>query len=251
MATPTLVNSWTPTVSGCIRSSDFWIWDYEVNWNQRTVLGGPSQIQQCLPSSWDGTKTYEGTGCPSAYTSACHGTDSAGAVTCCPWAYAFTCQPQTTGGLDGESFRCISQHTGTNKIVITRTALKVNTITFETRTIDPSLHLFALAVIYTTPTSAATADSSIPTSSTTGISEAVQPATLSPGQAAGIGVGAGAGVFLIGFFIAFLLWRRRGMSDRAENARIMAQYNNYPPPPKPRELPTISEPSELDSVSGR
>ncbi|KAI1090932.1 hypothetical protein F5B19DRAFT_493902 [Rostrohypoxylon terebratum] len=248
MATPTLVNSWTPTVSGCIRSGDFWIWDYEVNMNQRTVLGGPSQIQQCFPSSWDGTKTYAGTGCPSAYTSACRGTDSAAAVTCCPWAYAFTCQPQTTGGLDRESFRCMSQYTGADKVVVTRTALKVNTITFETRAMDPSLHLFALAVIYTTPAATATADSSIPTSSATGASEAPQSATLTPGQAAGIGVGAGAGIFLLGIFISFLIWRRRKMSDYAENARIMAQY---PPPPKPRELPTISEPSELDSVSGR
>ncbi|KAI1453135.1 hypothetical protein F4805DRAFT_444820 [Annulohypoxylon moriforme] len=153
MATPTLVNSWTPTQSGCLRTSDYWIWDYQVDMDQRTVLGGPSQIQNCLPSSWDGTATYAGTGCPAQYTSACRGTDSAAAVTCCPWAYAFTCQPTTTGGLDRESFRCMSQHTATDKIVITRTAFRSNTIAFETRVEDTSLHLFALAIIYTTPVS--------------------------------------------------------------------------------------------------
>ncbi|KAI1205263.1 uncharacterized protein F4807DRAFT_444058 [Annulohypoxylon truncatum] len=257
MATTTLVNSWTPTLSGCLRTSDYWIWDYEVDMDQRTVLGGPSQIQNCLPSSWGGTVTYSGTGCPPEYTSACQGTDSASAVTCCPRAYGFTCQPTTTGGLHRESFRCMSQQTGTDTIHVTRTALQTNTIAFETRVEATSLHLFALAIIYTTPASTATDGSSIATGSTTGTSSTPETssgnnsAALSPGQAAGIGVGAGVGVLLLGSIVAFILWRRSALLKRAENTPNVAQYTNYPPPPKPRELPTNSEPSELDAFSVR
>ncbi|KAI2472711.1 hypothetical protein F4781DRAFT_382674 [Annulohypoxylon bovei var. microspora] len=256
--TLTLVDSWTPTQSGCLRTDDYWIWDYQTAFDQRTVLGGPAQITNCLPSSWGGNVTYVGTGCPPMYTSACQGTNSAAVVTCCPWAYSFACEPQSSPGVrHAESFRCVSQESNGNTITVTRTSILANSLATETRVESTAFHLFALAIVYSTPastsiTSSATGTSSQDNPSATGASPQDNSSALSPGQAAGVGAGVGVGVILLVSIIAFFLWRRRALSKHTENTQSVAQYTNYPVPPKtPRELPTISALSELDAMSSR
>ncbi len=80
---PTLPGSWTPTVSGCLQSSDYWMWMYDsdpAKSDARTVLGGPSQTTDCLAPTWQFDVVYAGTQCPPNYTPAC----TADAITCCP-----------------------------------------------------------------------------------------------------------------------------------------------------------------------
>lgn len=151
-ASPTLPANWAPTSSGCLRTDDYWIWEFDAgNKDARTVLGGPSQTTNCFTSTWDPTVTYVGSGCPPQYTSACHD-DKFGAVTCCPSAYDFTCQPETwTAGIHAEWFRCISKHATQDVVTVTRTDFKQNTIAVGTRTRHKYEHLFALALMYTTP----------------------------------------------------------------------------------------------------
>ncbi|KAI1077299.1 hypothetical protein F5B20DRAFT_269484 [Whalleya microplaca] len=253
--TPTLPADFTPTAQGCLRSNDFWIWDYELgNEDARTVLGGPSQISDCFPTTWDATVTYAGSACPPQYTSACQGTDSAAAVTCCPNAYNYSCQPTWLPGRHGEQFRCQSQHTSAGQIVVTHSAFKVNTIDIQTRTRSLNQHLFALAMMYTTPASTAESSTLGPTT-TEGSSDAqVSSTTLSPGQAAGIGVGAGVAVLLIAAFAAWLLCRRRRARKGAEQPQkqSVVEYADSPPPlttpSPPGELPSFREPCELNNV---
>lgn len=88
---PTLPPSWSPTVAGCLSTSDFWQWDYGSKEDARTVLGGPSQTTNCLPTSWASDVIYSGSECPLYYTSACQGNDSFSAVTCCPSYVLFCC----------------------------------------------------------------------------------------------------------------------------------------------------------------
>lgn len=152
-ASPTLRTDWGQTVAGCLRTDDYWIWDYDgAKRDARTVLGGPSQTTNCFASSWDPTVTFAGSGCPPQYTSACHNTKS-GAVTCCPSAYDFSCQPETwTPGYNhAEWFRCVSEYGNRNKVIVTRTDLRQNTLAVGTRTRAANGHLFALALMYTTP----------------------------------------------------------------------------------------------------
>lgn len=109
---PTLPAGWTPTVSGCLRTDDFWIWNYGGVDDQRTVLGGPSQTTNCFPSTWNPASPYTGWTCPRDYTIACQGTDSISAITCCPTAYDFTCAIPSSGqtvNTHGSWFPCISQ----------------------------------------------------------------------------------------------------------------------------------------------
>lgn len=172
MATPTLPADWTPTKDGCLRTSDFWIWDYEVAGDARTVLGGPSQISDCLPTSWAGTQVYEGSACPPSYTSACQGSGSNAPVTCCPTyvydaplsinitrltifsQFAYTCLAVSLlGGPHAQDFRCQSRHASAGNIVVTRTAMTANTLAVESRVKATNEHLFALALMYTTPVS--------------------------------------------------------------------------------------------------
>lgn len=152
-ASPTLRTDWGQTVAGCLRTDDYWIWEYDgAKRDARTVLGGPSQTTNCFESSWDPTVTFAGSGCPPQYTSACHNAES-GAVTCCPSAYDFTCQSETwTPGYNhAEWFRCVSEYGNRNVVRVTRTDLRQNTLAVETRTRAAKEHLFALALMYTTP----------------------------------------------------------------------------------------------------
>lgn len=149
-STPTLPASWVPTAQGCLKTNDFWQWDYGSNDDMRTVLGGPSQTTNCLPSTWDATGTYDGSACPLQYTSACQGTDSNSAITCCPTAFDFECLPATAIATDphGYWFRCSSQYGKTGAIVVTQTDFIANTQSVATRAMQTGLHLFALAIVY-------------------------------------------------------------------------------------------------------
>ena len=81
-ATPvqTLPADWTPTAPGCRRTGDYWVWLYSEGKDERTVLGGPSQITDCLAPTWAPELTYAGSQCPPGFTPAC----DVEAVTCCP-----------------------------------------------------------------------------------------------------------------------------------------------------------------------
>lgn len=83
-APPTLPANWQPTVSACLSSSDYWLWDYGSESDRWVVLGGPSQTTDCLPTPWASDAVFSGVQCPQKYTSACQGTDSHSEVTCCP-----------------------------------------------------------------------------------------------------------------------------------------------------------------------
>ncbi|KAI0378498.1 hypothetical protein F5Y04DRAFT_146059 [Hypomontagnella monticulosa] len=258
--TVTLPAGWTPSSSGCLRTTDFWIWDYPEDRNQRTVLGGPSQTDNCFPTTWNPTLTYDGSGCPPSYTSACQGPDSTAPVTCCPTAYAFTCVAETDLGMrSADSFRCMSKHTTNGTIIVTRTAFRPNTIAIETRSRRTNEHLFALAMIYTTPTSMSTL--SLPTdgSSTTtsgGDAPTATPSSetssgLSAGAAAGIGVGTGLAVLMIAGFVAWYLLRRR------KRAFESIEQPQIPPPVTPGTPMTYatggtasmySKPAELSAI---
>lgn len=66
--------------------------------------------------------------------------------------YSFACQPETwSPGVHAEQFRCQSKHTSGGPIVVTRTDFKKNTLNVGTRTRSTNEHLFALAMMYTTP----------------------------------------------------------------------------------------------------
>jgi hypothetical protein len=80
--TPTIPSDWTPSSSGCLQTSDYWIWDYHNTQDERSVLGGPSQTTACLPPGFESTGLYLGSQCPSHYTTACQPTSST--LTCCP-----------------------------------------------------------------------------------------------------------------------------------------------------------------------
>ncbi|KAI1770580.1 hypothetical protein F4818DRAFT_446196 [Hypoxylon cercidicola] len=258
MATPTLPADWTPDKQGCLRTNDYWIWDYEVVGDARTVLGGPSQTSDCFPSTWDATVTYAGTQCPPQYTSACQGTDSAAAVTCCPTGvYSFACQPETwLPGVHAENFRCQSKHASGGTIVVTRTAFKKNTIAVETRTRGTQEHLFALAMIYATPTSTATSSTITepPTTDSSSTPEASSNAnsSLSTGQAAGVGAGVAIAVLMLASLLGWFLWRRRKSFRNQTETPNMEEYIDSPkspiPPSSPGELPSFREPSELHTA---
>ncbi|KAK7966200.1 uncharacterized protein PG986_000477 [Apiospora aurea] len=92
-AAPSLPGNWVPSKAGCLNKNDWWIWSYDGPKNDaRTVLGGPSQTNNCFPSTGDPTGTYAGSQCPPNYTRACPDSSVAdAAVTCCPtvntWTY--------------------------------------------------------------------------------------------------------------------------------------------------------------------
>lgn len=80
-AAPTLTLDWAQDTK-CLQPSEYWKWSWAPSPDPHTVLGGPSQTTECLPSGWGPSETYAATACPARYTSACAGED--GAVTCCP-----------------------------------------------------------------------------------------------------------------------------------------------------------------------
>ncbi|KAI0481584.1 hypothetical protein F4859DRAFT_425553 [Xylaria cf. heliscus] len=245
-ASPTLPADWTPTVSGCLRADDYWIWGFDSGNNDaRTVIGGPSQTTNCFASSWNPTITYAGSGCPPQYTSACQNTNF-GAVTCCPSAYDFTCQPETwTTGNHAEWFRCVSRYASQDVITVTRTDFSQNTINVGKRTRHTYEHLFALALMYTTPPSSSSSPTtSLPTSSIDPSTTGKTSSGLSPGAAAGIGVGATAAVILLAL-LAWFLYRRKRKS------RLSNDTSEFPTPNSPpilQPIPSYVPPSVSPSV---
>ncbi|KAI8949484.1 hypothetical protein F4801DRAFT_591109 [Xylaria longipes] len=238
-ASPTLPADWAPTSSGCLRSDDYWIWAFDAGKSDaRTVIGGPSQTANCFASTWDPTVTYAGSGCPPQYTSACQGANG-GAVTCCPSVYDFTCQPEvwTTGTSDNhaEWFRCVSNYASPDVVKLTRTDFQQNTLAVGTRTAHTYEHLFALALMYTTPPST----TSLPTS-TGAPSPGETPSGLSPGAAAGIGVGAAAAVILLAL-LAWILYRRKKRSRPSnDNSPFPPLISPSAPPSAPHSVPPTS-----------
>lgn len=120
------------------------------------MLGGPFQTTECLPSSWGSDITYTGTQCPPRYTEACRVQASGGAVTCCPTVDSFSCMASSdlATAPDASLFRCESQYTDNGTDIVTRTymAATVPSSDVETQTYKTNLHLFALAIVWASPT---------------------------------------------------------------------------------------------------
>ncbi|KAI3392962.1 hypothetical protein diail_4949 [Diaporthe ilicicola] len=223
-ATPTLPASWQPTVAGCLTSSDYWMWDYGSSDDMRLVVGGPSQVTNCLPTSWAADVVYSGSECPPRYTSACQGTNSASEVTCCPTLNKFTCANPSTSVNHAYEFRCVSQWAAATTINVTRTRFVENNLAVETRNYGPPVHLWALAVLYVTSTSTDSVASTTQTSTssqssaTSASSGSSSDSGLSTGAAAGIGVGAAVGVVLLAIFAWWIYRHRRSRRQVSEVA---------------------------------
>lgn len=154
----TLRGDWVPNnQANCLKTDDVWQWDYGIPEDRRTVVGGPSQTTECLPRYWSRSMTYEGTQCPPRYTEACQATEASLAVVCCPTIHDFSCMP--TSDLEtaphASIFRCMSEYTDTGTWVVTQTfmAATAESTSLATPTYMPRYHLFALAIVYATPTS--------------------------------------------------------------------------------------------------
>lgn len=163
---PTLAGDWVPDNQAiCLKTDDVWHWDWGIAEDMRTVVGGPSQTTQCLPSGWDSAMTYEGTKCPPRYTKACAADENQdwSAVVCCPTIHKFDCpMASNLASVPNASiFRCVSQYADTGILTMTRTFMNTaesTSIVAESTSIvsasyGPSYHLFALGIIYATPTS--------------------------------------------------------------------------------------------------
>ncbi|KAI1353080.1 hypothetical protein F5Y01DRAFT_67516 [Xylaria sp. FL0043] len=213
-----LPTDWTPTSSGCLRTSDLWIWDFgNTVKDARTVFGGPSQTTDCFASTWNPTVTYAGSGCPSHYTPACQASDS-GVVTCCPTIYDFSCHPDTSAVSNhAQWFRCEKSWDNEGVVTVTRANFDKMTTGVETRTKHSYEHLAALAVMYTTPSSSSpSATTSLSTTmstvslnpSTTRTPSRITSSGLTAGAAAGIGIGVAAGIIILAL-LAWIMCRRR------------------------------------------
>ncbi|KAI1429255.1 hypothetical protein F5Y12DRAFT_710160 [Xylaria sp. FL1777] len=229
---PNLPIDWVPTDSGCLRTTDLWIWDFGNTVNDaRTVLGGPSQTTNCFASTWDPTVTYVGSGCPSHYTSACQASNS-GAVTCCPTARDFTCGPAVeTTGHHVEWFRCEMSYEGGGVVTVTRTNFEKNTIDTETRTKHTYEHLVALALMYTAPAPTTSLPTSSSDPSTTDVPSRNSSSGLTAGAAAGIGVGVAAAVIILALLGWFMYRRRRAARLSNESPEIPTSINPTAPTP--------------------
>lgn len=152
----TLRGDWVPSnQANCLKTDDIWQWDHGIPEDRRTVVGGPSQVTECLPSGWSSDMTYQGTQCPPRYTEACQATGDSLAVVCCPTLHEFTCQASSflTTAPHASDFRCMSRYTDTGTWVVTQTYMEPSSGTnLVTPTYRPPQHLFALAIIYATPT---------------------------------------------------------------------------------------------------
>ncbi|KAI1819587.1 hypothetical protein F4861DRAFT_126308 [Xylaria intraflava] len=274
---PTLPPNWTPeATASCLRNTDYWIWDYDdggngVGFDARTVIGGPSQTTQCLPESWDADVTYAGTACPSYYSPACP-TKGGGAVTCCPWIYSFSCVDENWGpGAHGSMFRCESQFASGGSIQVTKTLLNENQITVQSIKVTTDVHLFALAVMYTSPPPSSPAGptmTSMPSSGTdsTGLTPSSKANSgISAGAAAGIGIGSAAGVIILALLIWFIYRRRKAAAcvsqyqtsvmthpEMAADPRSPLQGSSQDPSQYSAQYPTQSTwHGELPVVDGR
>ncbi|RYP37431.1 hypothetical protein DL767_002904 [Monosporascus sp. MG133] len=256
----TLPGSWAPTAPGCLRSTDFWIWRYHPDFrssDMRTVLGGPTQTTDCLAPTWRSDEAYAGTRCPPNYTPACG--DEAVTV------YEFTCAPPPGPTGHSEMFRCVSRWRTDESAsaLITLTDLRDNRIELVTRPLLSYQHLFALAMVYTTPTeqSSSASETAPPqiTSSSSSPANGDGGSSIGAGAAVGIGVGAAAGVALIVLAIWVLRRRRRKHTQQPTTHTIPPSAQSaYCGTPKPgyfgpaelsserhHELPTERQHGEL------
>lgn len=155
---PVLSGDWVPSIqANCMRTDDFWVWDYGVPSDRRLVVGGPTQTTECLPTQWNSAITYTGSQCPPRYTEACRESTGAGAITCCPTAFDFSCPPATdmATALHASLFPCMSAHTSSGTLLATRmfmTASNPISTRVETQTSKPPAHLFALGIVFATST---------------------------------------------------------------------------------------------------
>lgn len=155
---PTLPADWVPAIqANCIRTSDLWQWDWGVTSDRRLVMGGPTQTTECLPAEWNSAMTYIGSRCPPRYTEACRASTDAGAITCCPAAFDFSCPPVTdlSTAVHASLFQCMSAHASNGDAIVTRmfmTASDPTSTRVETQSTRVGVHLFALAIIFATPT---------------------------------------------------------------------------------------------------
>ncbi|PLB47421.1 hypothetical protein P170DRAFT_466674 [Aspergillus steynii IBT 23096] len=235
---------WSPSKAGCLRKEDYWLWFWPDHKNDnRTVLGGPSQTTDCFPPTWAASDVYVGTNCPPSYTSAsCEGSDERETVTCCPDNHRFTCAVSETQKAHGSYFPCRLQYTKTRTVPATLTDFVSNTINVDMVTQKPGLHLYALGVLFVTPTATTgdlatattthTSSTSSATSSSTASSEPdTSSSSLSAGASAGIGVGAAAGVIIIAA-MGWFWYRRKKAADAARAASAMP-YQPYVQPVQP------------------
>lgn len=155
---PVLPADWLPlTQANCIRTDDFWQWDYGVSNDRRLVVGGPTQTTECLPTEWNSAMTYIGSQCPPRYTEACRASTSASAITCCPAAFNFSCPPATdmSTAAHASLFPCMSEHASNGNVTVTRmfmTASNPTSTRVVTQSTRKGVHLFALAIIFAAPT---------------------------------------------------------------------------------------------------
>ncbi|KAK7954783.1 hypothetical protein PG988_015477 [Apiospora saccharicola] len=123
------------------------------------------------------------------------------------------------------------------------TDFQANTQTIIQAKQSPDQHLFAIAMVYQTPTptsastpgpsaSASSGDAPPSLPSETGSSQPTSSSDasngLSAGASGGIGVGAGVGVLLLAF-LAFLLWRRRRSVKTRGKSELPTAASSPPP----------------------
>ncbi|KIW43812.1 uncharacterized protein PV06_04876 [Exophiala oligosperma] len=225
----TLTPSWTATVSSCTKSDDWWVWNYDdVDGNDAwVVIGGPSQVTDCYPSGYGASATYAGSQCPSGFTQV-SATVLDPDVVCCPTVKPFSYITSTV--YREETFRCGSMFTADVTSSLTSTDFSLSTQVVTKTTIVPGQHLFALAIIYTTPTSSPTTAASTTPSATPSINGASGSSSLAAGAAAGIGVGATLIVLLLAVGVVGLVWRKR-----RRQRRIGRWASSLPSPPRVSE----------------
>lgn len=216
-ALPSLAPDWTAAnlaVCPNLNTNDYWIYDYGSS-TVPTVLGGPSQTSNgCLPSGWTPQVTYVADDCPSGFTSlTLDGSTLGQAYTCCPTAYRFTGNPGASTDRHYSTFRCQSQYAApyvTAAVIYWTVQQPEASTTTATRALGENKatnHLYAFAVLYTTPATTSSASSSSSPSTPSNESEKAHSA-LSVAASAGIGVGIGIGVLMIAL-LGWFCYRRR------------------------------------------
>lgn len=154
---PTLPGDWVPSIqANCLRTDDLWRWDWGVPSDRRLAVGGPTQTTECFPTDWGSTVTYTGSQCPPRFTEACRASTGASAITCCPAEFGFSCAPVTElSKAHGNLFPCWSENTSNGSVVVTRTFMTASdpiSTRVDTETTLVGLHLYAPAIIFSTPT---------------------------------------------------------------------------------------------------
>jgi hypothetical protein len=250
---PTLPPDWDPP--GCLQQDDYWQWDYDDRNNRPTVFGGPSQTLSCFPSTWASTATYAGTACPPRYSEACPDLGEKGIVTCCPTAYAFSCQNQ-------DFFKCATRYAESGGVLAASKKFMFDKSPPESTTLSQrsGSHLVALAVVFerveiqSTPTRMPSDSAS---TATTGPSDPSSSDSSSGGlptaAKAGVGVGVAVGVLLVVAIACWLIRRRRKTGQQPpDDAYTNTQYAHDPTiddQAKTTGASTVYSPSELSPGS--